>query len=147
MSAPSATAPPHGAAPVSIQPGLAILVLALLLSIQPVTTNLYLPALPALTRNLNAPMASAQPTFIGLLLALGCLQMVWRPLSDRFGHRPILLVGRGLYTPASSGKTFASTMGLLIFWRIAHRAAMGAVVLEVSSWTLVQKFGAPREHA
>ena len=147
MSAPSATATPHGAALASIQPGLAILVLALLLSTPPVTTDLYLPALPALTRNLNAPMASAQPTFIGLLLALGCLQMVWRPLSDRFGRRPILLAGLGLYTLASLGKTFAPTMGLLIFWRIAHRAAMGAVVLEVSSWTLVQKFGAPREHA
>ena len=73
MSAPSATAA-SAAAPVSIHPGLAILVLALLLSIQPVTTDLYLPALPALTRSLGAPMAAAQLTLSGLLLAFGCSQ-------------------------------------------------------------------------
>ena len=128
MSAPSATAA-SAAAPVSVQPGLAILVLALLLSIQPVTTDLYLPALPALTRSLGAPMAAAQLTLSGLLLAFGCSQMVWGPLSDRFGRRPILLAGLTIYTVASLGSAFAPTMGLLILWRIAQGAAMGAVVM------------------
>ena len=113
MSAPSATAA-SAAAPVSIHPGLAILVLALLLSIQPVTTDLYLPALPALTRSLGAPMAAAQLTLSGLLLAFGCSQMVWGPLSDRYGRRPILLAGLTIYTVASLGSAFAPTMGLLI---------------------------------
>ncbi|KRA18214.1 multidrug effflux MFS transporter [Acidovorax sp. Root568] len=128
MSAPSATAA-SAAAPASVQPGLAILVLALLLSIQPVTTDLYLPALPALTRSLGAPMAAAQLTLSGLLLAFGCSQMVWGPLSDRFGRRPILLAGLTIYTVASLGSAFAPTMGLLILWRIAQGAAMGAVVM------------------
>ena len=97
MSAPSATAAP-AAASASVQPGLAILVLALLLSIQPVTTDLYLPALPALTRSLGAPMAAAQLTLSWLLLAFGCTQMVWSPLPDRFGRRPIPLAGCRLYT-------------------------------------------------
>ncbi|RZJ51142.1 MAG: Bcr/CflA family drug resistance efflux transporter, partial [Acidovorax sp.] len=52
MSASSATAVPT-ASNATVAPGLAILVLALLLSIQPVTTDLYLPALPALTRSLG----------------------------------------------------------------------------------------------
>ncbi len=128
MSAPSATAA-SAAAPVSIHPGLAILVLALLLSIQPVTTDLYLPALPALTRSLGAPMAAAQLTLSGLLLAFGCSQMVWGPLSDRYGRRPILLAWLTIYTVASLGSAFAPTMGLLILWRIAQGAAMGAVVM------------------
>ena len=108
---------------------MAILVLAMLLSIQPVTTDLYLPALPALTRSLGAQMAAAQLTLSGLLLAFGCSQMVWGPLSDRFGRRPILLAGLGIYTVASLGSAFAPTMTLLIVWRIAHGAAMGAVVM------------------
>ncbi|MBD9392242.1 multidrug effflux MFS transporter [Acidovorax sp. ACV01] len=128
MSAPSATAVP-AAASASIQPGMAILVLAMLLSIQPVTTDLYLPALPALTRSLGAQMAAAQLTLSGLLLAFGCSQMVWGPLSDRFGRRPILLAGLGIYTVASLGSAFAPTMALLIVWRIAQGAAMGAVVM------------------
>ena len=129
MSAPSATATPEDAAPAFIQPGLAIVVLAMLLSIQPVTTDLYLPARPSLTRSLSAPMASAQLTLSGLLLAFGCSQMVWGPLSDRFGRRPILLAGLGIYTVASLGSALAPTMGLLIAWRIAQGAAMGAVVM------------------
>jgi MFS transporter, DHA1 family, multidrug resistance protein len=128
MSAPSATAVP-AAASTAIQPGMAILVLAMLLSIQPVTTDLYLPALPALTRSLGAQMAAAQLTLSGLLLAFGCSQMVWGPLSDRFGRRPILLAGLGIYTVASLGSAFAPTMTLLIVWRIAQGAAMGAVVM------------------
>jgi len=129
MSAPSATALPAAPAPVSIHPGLAILVLALLLSIQPVTTDLYLPALPALTRSLGAPLSAAQLTLSGLLLAFGCSQMVWGPLSDRFGRRPVLLAGLSIYTMASVGSALAPSMALLIVWRIAQGAAMGAVVM------------------
>ena len=127
MSAPSAAAPT--AALPAVQPGLAILVLALLLSIQPVTTDLYLPALPALTRSLDAPLAAAQLTLSGLLLAFGCSQMVWGPLSDRFGRRPILLAGLAIYTVASLGSALASSMALLIAWRVAQGTAMGAVVM------------------
>ena len=52
MSARSDSAPPAAAPPVAVSQGLAIVVLALLLSIQPVTTDLYLPALPALSLEL-----------------------------------------------------------------------------------------------
>ena len=129
MSAPSSAAAAGAASPASIPPGLAILVLAALLSIQPVTTDLYLPALPALTRSLDAPMAAAQLTLSGLLLAFGCSQMVWGPLSDRFGRRPILLAGLAIYAAASLGSALAPSMALLIAWRIAQGAAMGAVVM------------------
>ena len=128
MSAPSAAADQQ-ALPVPLHPGLAIVVLALLLSIQPVTTDLYLPALPALTRSLGAPAASAQLTLSALLLAFGCSQLVWGPLSDRFGRRPILLTGLATYTLASIGSALAPSMELLVLWRIAQGAAMGAVVM------------------
>ena len=103
--------------------------LALLLSIQPVTTDLYLPALPALTRSLGAPVSAAQLTLSGLLLAVGCSQMVWGPLSDRFGRRPVLLAGLSIYTVASLGSALAPSMALLVVWRVAQGAAMGAVVM------------------
>jgi len=128
MPAPCASAT-SAAAPICLHPGLAILVLALLLSIQPVTTDLYLPALPAITNSLAAPMAAAQLTLSGLLLAFGCSQMVWGPLSDRFGRRPILLTGLCIYTLASLGSAFASTIAQLVLWRIAQGAAMGAAVM------------------
>lgn len=144
MSAPSAAAA-GAASHASIQPGLAILVLAALLSIQPVTTDLYLPALPALTRSLGAPLSAAQLTLSGLLLAFGCSQMVWGPLSDRFGRRPILLVGLAIYAVASLGSALAPSMALLIAWRVAQGAAMGAVVM--CARAIVRDLYTPQEGA
>lgn len=109
--------------------GLIVLILSMLLGIQPVTTDLYLPALPALTEGFGAPMSQAQLTLSALLLAFGISQLIWGPLSDRFGRRPILLWGLAAYTLASIGSTLAPTMALLIVWRIVQGAAMGAVVM------------------
>ena len=129
MSAPSATAGAALPTPSRPSASLAIVVLALLLSIQPVTTDLYLPALPALTRDLGASVAAGQLTLSALLLAFGCSQLVWGPLSDRFGRRPVLLAGLGIYAAASVGSALAPSMALLVVWRVLQGAAMGAVVM------------------
>lgn len=109
--------------------GLVVLVLSLLLGIQPVTTDLYLPALPALTEGFGAGMAQAQLTLSALLLAFGISQLIWGPLSDRFGRRPILLWGLSAYTLTAVGAAFAPSMDLLIIWRTLQGAAMGAAVM------------------
>ena len=109
--------------------GLIVLILSMLLGIQPVTTDLYLPALPALTENFAAPMPLAQATLSALLLAFGCSQLIWGPLSDRFGRRPVLLSGLVAYTLASVGSALAPSIELLVVWRIVQGAAMGAVVM------------------
>jgi DHA1 family bicyclomycin/chloramphenicol resistance-like MFS transporter len=109
--------------------GFVVLVLSLLLGIQPVTTDLYLPALPSLTETLGAPVSQAQLTLTLLLLAFGSSQLVWGPLSDRFGRRPVLLVGLGLYTLASIGCVVAPSFAWLVVWRTLQGAAMGAAVM------------------
>jgi MFS transporter, DHA1 family, multidrug resistance protein len=108
---------------------LVVLVLSLLLGLQPVTTDLYLPALPGLTHDLAAPMAQAQRTLTALLLAFGLSQLVWGPLSDRFGRRPVLLVGLAGYVLASVGCALSASMDTLIVWRAVQGAAMGAGVM------------------
>ena len=112
-----------------MSPGLIVLILSMLLGIQPVTTDLYLPALPAMTTSFGAPTSQAQLTLSALLLAFGCSQLVWGPLSDRFGRRPILLWGLAAYTLASIGSMLAPSMALLIVWRAVQGAAMGAAVM------------------
>lgn len=109
--------------------GLTVLVLSLLLGLQPITTDLYLPALPALTEGFVAPMAQAQLTLTALLLAFGLSQLIWGPLSDRFGRRPILLVGMSAYVLASIASTLSPSMQMLIVWRTLQGAAMGAGVM------------------
>lgn len=106
-----------------------VLVLSLLLGIQPVTTDLYLPALPALTEGFGAPVSQAQLTLTTLLLAFGSSQLLWGPLSDRYGRRPVLLIGLAAYTLASIGCVLAPSMALLIVWRTVQGAAMGAAVM------------------
>ena len=112
-----------------MSPGLVVLVLSLLLGIQPVTTDLYLPALPSLTEGFAAPVSHAQLTLTTLLLAFGISQLAWGPLSDRYGRRPVLLWGLGAYTLASIGCVLAASMPLLIVWRTVQGAAMGAAVM------------------
>lgn len=117
------------AAPTAMPSGLVVLFLSLLLGIQPITTDLYLPALPSLTTGFAASMAQAQLTLTALLLAFGSSQLVWGPLSDRFGRRPILLSGLAVYTVAALGSALAPSMDLLVLWRTLQGAAMGAVVM------------------
>ena len=108
---------------------LIVLMLALLLGLQPVTTDLYLPALPAITQGFGAGMGQAQLTLTALLLAFGLSQLVWGPLSDRFGRRPILLWGMVAYTLASVACAFAPNMAWLIAGRTLQGIAMGAGVM------------------
>ena len=128
-----------------MQSGLIILMLSLLLGLQPITTDLYLPALPALTTGFGAPMAQAQLTLSALLLAFGVSQLVWGPLSDRFGRRPVLLVGMSAYVLASLGSTLSGSMEMLIVWRTVQGAAMGAGVM--SARAIVRDLYAPVEGA
>ena len=101
----------------TMTPGVVVLVLSLLLGIQPITTDLYLPSLPTLTEGFAAPISQAQLTLTTLLLAFGISQLVWGPLSDRFGRRPVLLCGLAGYALASVGCALAPSMALLIVWR------------------------------
>lgn len=112
-----------------MSPALIVLLLALLLGLQPVTTDLYLPALPVLTSDLGGTMAQAQLTLTALLLAFGISQLVWGPLSDRFGRRPILLIGLSFYVVAAVGCLVAPSIDALIIWRTVQGIAMGAAVM------------------
>lgn len=112
-----------------MSPVFIIVLLALLLGFQPLTTDLYLPALPLLAQQLDATVVQTQATFYALILAFGCSQLVWGPLSDRFGRRPVLLAGIGLYVLAALGCVMAPSMEALIALRCLQGAAMGAVVM------------------
>lgn len=137
------TATASKAAPMSSR--LVVLTLSTTLGIQPVTTDLYLPALPALTASFGAAMGQAQYTLSALLLAFGVSQLVWGPMSDRFGRRPILLMGLAAYLVAAIGCATAASMLQLIIWRALQGAAMGAVVM--CARALVRDLYQPQEGA
>ena len=106
-----------------------VAVLSLLLGLQPVTTDLYLPSLPSLARELGAPMAGAQLTLSALILAFGLGQLVAGPMSDRFGRRPLLLGGLSLYVVASLSSMMAPTIDALIGARAVQGLGLAAAIV------------------
>ncbi len=102
-----------------------IILLALLLGSQPVATDLYLPALPAIA----AEMGNPSLTLTGLMLAFGFAQLLFGPLSDRFGRRPVLLLGCAAYALASFAGAWVTTLWGLVTCRGMQGAAMAALVV------------------
>lgn len=111
-----------------MSPAVVVVMLTLLLGIQPITTDLYLPALPTLQRELGASVNAAQLTLSVLVACFGLAQLVCGPLADRYGRRPVLLGGLALYTVASVMSTRSGSIDALIGWRALQGAAMAAAV-------------------
>jgi len=128
-----------------LTPAVAALAIALLLGLQPVTTDLYLPALPLLASELKAPMAAAQLTMSLVLLAFGLGQLVMGPLSDRFGRKPVLLGGLALHTLASLGAMNAPHIDALIGFRALQGLGLAASV--VCARAIVRDLYEPRQGA
>ncbi len=128
-----------------MSPALVVWFTSLFLGLQPITTDLYLPALPVLTQALGASMPQAQLTLSALLLCFGISQLVWGPVSDQYGRRPVLMAGLVLYVLASVGSAFSASMESLIFWRALQGAAMGAPVM--CARAMVRDLYAPQEAA
>lgn len=101
------------------------MLLALLLGSQPVATDLYLPALPAIAAELGNPAL----TLTGLMLAFGFAQLILGPLSDRLGRRPVLLAGCAAYALTSFAGAWVTTLYGLVICRCFQGAAMAALVV------------------
>lgn len=108
---------------------LVAVMLALFLGLQPVTTDLYLPGLPALAAEFGGAVGQAQLTLSGLILAFGFGQLLLGPVSDRVGRRPVLLTGLGVYVAGSVCSAHASGMEVLIFGRVLQGIGLAASVV------------------
>ncbi len=93
-------------------------------------TSVYLPSLPAIRDDLGAPMSTVQLTLTVFLLAFALTQLLYGPLSDRFGRRRVLFTGLALYVLASALCVVAVSIEQLIIGRTlqAAGACAGLVV-------------------
>ncbi|HEX6016530.1 MAG TPA: MFS transporter, partial [Burkholderiaceae bacterium] len=103
--------------------------LALLLGTQVIATDLYLPALPMLARDLSAAMPAVQATMSAFVLTFGLAQLLWGPVADRFGRRPVLRAGVALFALASLGAALAPDVGTMIAWRALQGVGVAASVV------------------
>ncbi len=103
-----------------------VLIVASLAIFGPLCIDTYLPALPAIGRDLHASASEVQASLTGCLLGLGAGQLVVGPLSDRFGRRRPLLIGLGLFVLASIGLIFSPNAATLIGLRFVQGLAAAA---------------------
>ncbi|MDY0049032.1 MAG: MFS transporter, partial [Thauera propionica] len=98
---------------------LAVLIVALT-SLGPLSTDFYLPALPAIARALGTDTAGAQLTLSVYLLGFGFGQLLIGPLSDRFGRRPVMLWGMAVFVLSSAACAVAPTIETLVAARLVQ---------------------------
>ncbi|QIG39373.1 multidrug effflux MFS transporter [Microbacterium sp. 4R-513] len=103
--------------------------LLLLTVFGPISMDLYLAALPALTVELGAATSIAQLTITACLIGLAAGQLVAGPLSDRFGRRGILLIGIVAYILTSLLCAISPTVELLIVARFVQGLAGGVGIV------------------
>ena len=105
-------------------------VLALLTALGPLSTDLYLPSLPSLAAYFQTDTAAAQSTLSAFLFGFALGQIFHGPLSDRWGRKPVLLAGLGLFLLASWACAYAPSMQALIIGRFVQAVgASGPIVL------------------
>ena len=103
--------------------------LLLLTVFGPISMDLYLPALPALTADLGASTSVAQLTVTACLVGLAAGQLLAGPLSDRFGRRGILLIGIIAYIATSALCAASPTIETLIAARFVQGLAGGVGIV------------------
>ena len=103
-----------------------IVLLALTTAMQAIGTTFTVPALPAMAKAFATTPDIAQLTLSAYLAGLATGQILLGALSDRFGRRPVLLLGMSLFTVAGLGCTLAGDIRLLIALRVLQGFAGGA---------------------
>jgi DHA1 family bicyclomycin/chloramphenicol resistance-like MFS transporter len=101
--------------PVSRQPSVFILVA--MSALGPLALNIFMPSMPGLARELAIDYGTVQLTLTFFLVGLGIAQLIYGPISDRWGRRPVLLWGLGIYCVGS----IACALAPSIFWLMLGR--------------------------
>ncbi|MEO3988673.1 multidrug effflux MFS transporter [Pseudocitrobacter cyperus] len=98
-----------------------IMILSALMAFTSLSTDIYLPAMPIMAKELQG---DAELTITGFLIGFCLAQLIWGPVSDRFGRRPPLIIGMVLFIIGSAGCALSTDITHIVFWRVFQ--ALGA---------------------
>ncbi|MEP6968893.1 MAG: multidrug effflux MFS transporter [Betaproteobacteria bacterium] len=106
------------------------LVLGLLSAVGPFAIDMYLPALPAIGKDLGASIGAVQGSLMAYFVAMGAGQLVYGPVSDMLGRRLPIYFGLTLFALGSVGCALASDIQTLVLLRFVQGlGACAAVVI------------------
>lgn len=111
-------------------------VLATLMALGSISTDLYLPAMPRMAAELGARGGELELTISGYLVGFSLGQLLWGAVSDRVGRRVPVAIGIVLFIIGSAGCAMSETASQVIAWRIVQ--AVGACAGVVLSRAMVR---------
>ncbi|UCV08681.1 multidrug effflux MFS transporter [Dechloromonas denitrificans] len=123
----------------ALPPGCSLKTLAILsalLSFASISTDLYLPALPAIAAELQEDAGTIELTISGYLVGFSLGQLFWGPIGDRYGRRLPIMVGLLLFIIGSAGCATSTTVTAMIGWRIVQ--ALGACASVVLARAMIR---------
>ena len=117
-------------------PAFVVIFLTGLVSSGSLSTNMYAPSMPSLVTYFGTTMGAVELTLSSFMVAYAFAQLVWGPLADRYGRRPVLLSGLVLYTAS----TLLCILAPSIEWLIAGRAlqAVGACSAPIAARAIMR---------
>lgn len=104
----------------------ALAALAAVYALGPLATQMITPAIPFVHRDLGVPMAIAQMLVSLAFVVIAAATLIYGPLADRIGRRPVLIGGTGLFCAGSLIAALAPTPELLIAGRVVQAAGSAA---------------------
>ncbi|MDR5736315.1 MULTISPECIES: Bcr/CflA family multidrug efflux MFS transporter [unclassified Caballeronia] len=122
-----------------------ILLLGALAACGPLSIDMYLPSLPSLAAAFGTSPAAAQSTLTSFMFGFSFGMLLYGPLSDTYGRRPVLLGGIALYALASVGCAAAFSIDALVFVRFLQ--ALGAGAASVLARAIARDAHAPTDAA
>ena len=104
--------------------------LGALIALPALGTDFFVPALPALAESLSVDAGAAQLTLTTYFVGLAAGQLMWGPLSDRYGRKPVLFAGLAIMLGSSLAALLAESLASLSAARLAQGLGMssGAVI-------------------
>ena len=108
-----------------------VLTLGALTALGPMAIDLYLPALPTIAREMNEPLSQIQYSLSAYTIAFALSQLVYGPLSDRFGRKVVMFPGIAGYIVTNFIAAMCTDATQLILIRILQAMSAGAIMVTI----------------
>lgn len=110
-----------------------VFILGLLAMLMPLSIDMYLPALPVIAGQFGVPAGSAQMTLSTYILGFAVGQLIYGPMADSIGRKPVILGGTLIFAAAAVACALAQTIDQLITMRFFHGLAAAAASVVINA--------------